>query len=952
MGKFNQLKLRQKIGLSFGVLLALMVANALVVALAAWSIAQQIGHQQKVSQVFSEVDKGRLLVSRFVNVHSRESAQQVFLSLAATRHQIEAVATALNNDQLAGILSLLDDFKLHFQKYVVESDQHAAFESRAVAMGRRLALQLHESHDAQHPRPLKAALDALEFQLLAVPWIGPARQWVGPQATLDAIVSIRQTLAALRANSQFAPDSQDVALLLFRIERDTTDYVASLESYQRYQRLNVDTESTLFKLSDKIQDDVKQVGRSVTQVIRSHIILAVLITLGLFVLLVASAFVLTHYLGRGILRPVHDLVAVTQAIASGNLQARASTDVDDEIGELSRAFNQMAHRLAESRAELLDKQRALQQAQDGLEQRIQERTAQLESATRAVVARELLVRQIMDTAPISVFLVDMTGRITQANQSMVEMFGYPMEKLIGMEYVVLIDPAELELGRKKMLALMNSEISIVDLDRKYRRVNGEEFWAHLTGKLIAGVAGEKLGLVGVIADITAQRAHQQQLETMAHFDALTGLPNRLLLADRLQQAMLQGQRKSNMLAVAYLDLDGFKAVNDTHGHDAGDDLLVTLSRRMKDALREGDTLARIGGDEFVAVLTDLQNADDCKPLLGRMLHAASTPVAVNTRNGPKDLQVSASIGVTLFPRDNSDADLLLRHADQAMYAAKQSGKNRYHLFDVAHDEAVKTQQEGLERIRCALNGQELVLYYQPKVNMRTGRVTGAEALIRWLHPQRGLLAPGAFLPVIEDQPVSLEVGEWVIATALAQMSAWRALGLNLPVSVNISAYQLQQDVFAQRLGELLAACPDVPPSWLQLEVLETSALEDMGQVGAAMGSCHAMGVNFALDDFGTGYSSLTYLKRLPAETLKIDQSFVRDMLDDPGDLAIVNGVVGLARSFGREVIAEGVETRAHGDALLASGCELAQGYGIARPMPAAQVPDWVASWQLLARWTA
>lgn len=952
MAKFNQLKLQQKIGLSFGVLLALMVASALVVAVAAWSIAQQIDHQHKVSQVFGEVDKGRLLVSRFVNTHSRESAQQVFLSLAATRQQIEEVASALNNDQLAGMLSLLDDFKLHFQKYVVESDQHAAFESRAFATGRRLALQLHEAHGKQHPRPLKAALDALELQILAVQWAGPTRQWVGQQATLEAIADIKQALAVLRANSQSAGGNQDIALLLFRIERYATDYVTSFESYLRYQRLNADTESRLFQLSDQIQDAVKQAGLSVTQVIRSHIIWAVLITLGLFVLLVTSAFVLTRYLGRGILRPVHDLVLVTQAIASGNLQARATTDVDDEIGELSRAFNQMADSLTESRAQLLDKQHALQQAQDGLAQRIQERTAQLESATQEVVARELLVRQIMNTAPISVFLVDMTGCITQANQSMVEMFGYPMEKLIGMEYVALVDPTEIEIRRQKMLALMNSEIDIVDLDRKFCRANGEEFWAHLTGKLICGVAGEKLGLVGVIADITAQRAHQQQLETMAHFDALTGLPNRLLLADRLQQAMLQGQRKNNMLAVAYLDLDGFKTVNDTYGHDAGDDLLVTLSRRMKDALREGDTLARIGGDEFVAVLVDLHNADDCKPLLGRMLHAASTPVVVNTRSGPQDLQVSASIGVTLFPRDNSDADLLLCHADQAMYAAKQSGKNRYHLFDVAHDEAVKTQQESLERIRCALHGQELVLYYQPKVNMRTGQVTGAEALIRWLHPQRGLLAPGAFLPAIEDQPVSLEVGEWVIATALAQMRTWRTLGLSLPVSVNISAYQLQQDVFAQRLGELLAACPNVPPSWLQLEVLETSALEDMGKVGAAMGSCHAMGVNFALDDFGTGYSSLTYLKRLPAETLKIDQSFVRDMLDDPGDLAIVNGVVGLAKSFGREVIAEGVETRAHGDALLAIGCDLAQGYGIARPMPAAQVHDWVASWHQSARWTA
>jgi diguanylate cyclase (GGDEF)-like protein/PAS domain S-box-containing protein len=836
-----------------------------------------------------------------------------------------------------------------------------------------MADQLQVAQSSPVARRYFDQLDAFQFQLQVLQWEGQTLQAKGAQATADPMDGIRQTMAKFSRGSSASQANQATALLLFRIDRDAADYVASFERYLRYQRLSANTERILVNISDQIQGDVGSANISITLAIRSHIVWALGLTLMLFLLSVGSAVVLTRYLGREILRPVRVLADVTREIASGNLQARASVGVNDEVGELSSAFNQMACNLAESRAELLDKQRALQWAQDGLEQRIDERTGQLVAANDAlstqmaelaqaqaalqlanqvIGARELLVSQIMDTAPIAVFLVDMTGCITQANQSMVDMFGYPMCDLIGKEYVALVDPVEIDLRRKRMLALMNSEIAIVDLDLKFFRANGDEFWAHLTGKLIRGVADEKLGLVGVIADITAQRAHQQQLEAMAHFDALTGLPNRLLLADRLQQAMAQCQRKGGVLAVAYLDLDGFKAVNDTHGHDAGDDLLVTLSQRMKDTLREGDTLARIGGDEFVAVLVDLQNADDCKPLLGRMLHSACSPVVVNTRSGPKDLQVSVSIGVTLFPRDNSDADLLLRHADQAMYVAKQSGKNRYHLFDVAQEEAIKTQQVGVERIRCALSEHELVLYYQPKVNMRTGRVTGAEALIRWMHPQRGLLAPGAFLPVIEGQPVSIEVGEWVVATALAQMGTWRALGLSLPVSVNTSAYELQQEAFAQRLGELLAACPGVPPSWLQLEVLETSALEDMGKVGLVMGSCHIMGVSFALDDFGTGYSSLTYLKRLPAETLKIDQSFVRDMLDDPGDLAIVNGVVGLAKSFGREVIAEGVETQAHGNALLALGCELAQGYGIARPMPADQVPQWVANWHQDGRWSA
>jgi EAL domain-containing protein (putative c-di-GMP-specific phosphodiesterase class I) len=316
------------------------------------------------------------------------------------------------------------------------------------------------------------------------------------------------------------------------------------------------------------------------------------------------------------------------------------------------------------------------------------------------------------------------------------------------------------------------------------------------------------------------------------------------------------------------------------------------------------------------------------------------------------LNVSASIGFTLYPQDCVDADQLMRHADHAMYVAKQSGKNRYHLFDTVQDDAVKVQRESLEAIRSALDNHQFVLYYQPKVNMKTGTVTGVEALIRWQHPERGLLSPIEFLPTIENNPMSIEVGEWVIDTALTQISQWQKMGLNLPIStsVNIAAVQLQQPDFTEKLAFLLASHPDVKPHYLELEVLETSALDDVQYVSEIMHGCIALGVQFSLDDFGTGYSSLTYLRRLPAKLIKIDQSFVRDMLDDADDLAIVEGVVALAKSFKRDVIAEGVETIEHGAALLQLGCELAQGYGIARPMPASDVPAWVRDWKPDISW--
>ena len=481
-----------------------------------------------------------------------------------------------------------------------------------------------------------------------------------------------------------------------------------------------------------------------------------------------------------------------------------------------------------------------------------------------------------------------------------------------------------------------------------RKKNGEIFAEMLTISAVQDAAGNARQYVALFSDITLLKEHERQLEHIAHYDVLTSLPNRVLLGDRLHQAMVQSHRRKQLLAVAYLDLDGFKAVNDRYGREVGDLFLAVLASRMKQALREGDTLARLGGDEFVAVLLDLDDADASVPVLDRLLEAAAEPTQVRD----VVLQVSASVGVTFYPEaEDVDADQLLRQADQAMYEAKLAGKGCYHIFDPRQDRNVRGHHENLAHIRQALAAREFVLYYQPKVNMRTGPVVGAEALIRWQHPVRGLQPPKVFLPVIEDHPLAIELGEWVIDSALAQMELWRQSGLEIPVSVNVGALQLQQANFVDRLRALLAAHPLVKPFNLELEVLETSALEDVVKISQVFNACAELGVSFALDDFGTGYSSLTYLKRLPANLLKIDQSFVRDMLDDPEDLTILEGVLGLAGAFRRQVIAEGVETLDQGLMLLLLGCELAQGYVIARPMPAADLPGWAASWSPDPLWS-
>jgi len=531
-------------------------------------------------------------------------------------------------------------------------------------------------------------------------------------------------------------------------------------------------------------------------------------------------------------------------------------------------------------------------------------------------------------------------RILWANDVFYRSTGFEPSDVIGKTPRILQGP----LTDKSVLATLRNALENWEVCRvevlNYKK-DGSTFWNEFEVTPVANEAGWCTHWISVQRDITERKKAEEKLEKIALYDLLTGLPNRVLLADRLSKAMLQCQRRKQSLGVAFMDFDGFKAVNDAYGHSTGDELLVALSERMKLALREGDTLARIGGDEFIVLMVDLEKIEDSEPALKRLLKAVSDPVTIDDHV----VEVSASIGLTLYPGDQADAEQLIRHADQAMYIAKQSGKNRYHVFDVEQNNAVHVQRANLNGIRCALDRHEFVLHYQPKVNMRTGEVIGAEALIRWQHPARGLVPPSDFLPLTEGHTLSIEIGEWVVHTALSQISQWQSSGIDLPVSVNISPYQLAQENFPDRVALILARHPDVDPRSLELEILETSILEDVSKVSAIMAACHELGLSFSLDDFGTGYSSLTYLKRLPASVIKIDQSFVRDMLEDADDLAIIEGIVGLAKSFRRTVIAEGVETIAHGQALVKMGCDLGQGYGFARPMPADDIPDWIKTWK-------
>lgn len=544
-----------------------------------------------------------------------------------------------------------------------------------------------------------------------------------------------------------------------------------------------------------------------------------------------------------------------------------------------------------------------------------------------------------------IMITDANNEIVDVNPAFSRITGYTRDEVIGKT------PKILASGRQgpTFYAIMWQSLQKCDFwqgEIWNRRKTGEVFVEMLNISVIRGSSGEPQHYIGVFSDISLSKNHEKELDRIAHFDSLTGVPNRRLFVDRLAQAIARSRRTGKLLAICYLDLDGFKPINDQFGHTAGDTLLIEITHRLQGMLREDDTLARMGGDEFVLLFNDLVCRDDCIVALERALVVVAQPALIDG----VPACVSASIGVTLYPLDDADADTLIRHADQAMYRAKEAGKNRFYLFDSEQDRQVKVQRDQQLRLREALENGEFILHYQPKVNLVSGEVIGVEALIRWQHPELGLLPPAEFLHHIEGCDLEVPVGEWVIETVLHQMSRWKSNGLNLIVSANVGADQLLKENFSERLRLALERYPEITPGELELEILETAALGDIEQAGVALFRCRELGVRFALDDFGTGYSSLSYFRALPVDILKIDQSFVRDMIDDPSDLNIVENVVRLAYAFKRPVIAEGVETLEHGALLVSLGCILGQGYGIARPMPAEQIPGWIEKWLAQPAW--
>ena len=530
-----------------------------------------------------------------------------------------------------------------------------------------------------------------------------------------------------------------------------------------------------------------------------------------------------------------------------------------------------------------------------------------------------------------VFELNNYGEIVFSNAAWQKVLGY--KAVNGTSLSNYIHPIDLD--------SLNNALSDIGIDQP-NSSNVLIRFKHQDGHFLtmsANFALMESGVIGALHDVTKQIQIQNDLATLAHYDPLTKLPNRVLLGDRLEQAIINARRHNLLVAVVFLDLDDFKSVNDNYGHQIGDEVLIEFGNLIRGALRETDSIARFGGDEFILLLTELESMAQCEMVVQRLYEIFQQSISI------KGIQIElrGSIGITVYPTDNVDADQLIRHADQAMYSAKQAGKNQIRYFDANSNFEIVSKNAVFQQIKKALAKNEFLFHYQPKVDLNSNQIFGVEALIRWQHPEKGLITPGLFLPIVEDHPLSLDIGKWAIETAIKQLDQWNDRGLQIEMSVNISGPQIHDANFYDFVANALRVFPRVKSSQLQLEIVETSAISNVELIAGVMKNFNKLGVSFALDDFGTGYSSLSHLRSLPIHTLKIDQSFVLNMLHSKEDLSIVQSVVALSKAFNCKVLAEGVETQDAVQALQGLGCDSVQGYYYSPALPPEELYRLVSS---------
>jgi len=548
---------------------------------------------------------------------------------------------------------------------------------------------------------------------------------------------------------------------------------------------------------------------------------------------------------------------------------------------------------------------------------------QRKSAEHALREAERRYRGIFDNAIEGIFRTTVDGQYLDANPALANIYGFEsprelIEAFHDIRHQLYVDPER----RDEFMRIIQARGSVTGFEAQIYRRNGDIIWISENARALIDEQGNFTGYEGTVEDITERKLYQARIEHQASFDPLTGLANRSLLQDRLEQAILTSSSFGSALAVAFVDLDRFKVINDSLGHHVGDELLKTMAQRLQSCVRDRDTVARLGGDEFVLLINGQDGPQDVRQVVERILNVIAQPWVVEQG----EFHVTSSIGVALYPDDGLDARTLLKHADSAMYRAKDSGRNNFQFF-TSELNAVLTERLQMEsRLRRALERNQFLLHYQPRIDLVTGRIVGAEALIRWETPEHGVVAPGRFIPIAEETGLIVSIGKWALQEACAQSKAWQDEGLPpIVVSVNVSPRQFRQDNLVRTVDEVLRTT-GLEGRYLELELTESMVMHDAPQLIAMLDDLKSLGIQMALDDFGTGYSSLSYLKRFPVDRLKVDRSFVQDIATDVDDATIVRTIIALGHNLGLKVVAEGVESVEQLTFLRRHLCDEVQGF--------------------------
>lgn len=612
-----------------------------------------------------------------------------------------------------------------------------------------------------------------------------------------------------------------------------------------------------------------------------------------------------------LMRPLHQLANAAQAFSEGKKEIALPTLPYGEIGALTQAFARMRDKISER--------------EEVMEAEIRRKTAHIQ-----------LAQSVIDHTAEGVAVCDAAACFISVNPAFTHITGYTAEEVTGQSTRLLKsdhhDPVFYQNMWETLLRTGTWQGEVWN-----RRKNGEAYLEWLTINKVRN-SDSDAAYVCVFSDITELQRKDERIRHLAYHDALTGLPNRMLLQDRLKHAIVRATRDGMRLAVMFIDLDRFKQVNDTLGHEAGDRLLVATSQRLGDKLRASDTVARIGGDEFVILLEQIGPTANVDELANALIATVSEPLELH---GEK-VQVGASIGIALYPNDGEDVHALMKHADIAMYAAKTAGRNTSRYFNANMTDAANRRNLLDKHLREAIALNQLALFYQPKACLTSGSVQSVEALLRWHHPERGLIAPDEFIPLAEESNLIVDIGNWVLQQALAQVANWHSRGIKLGVAVNLSARQLAYDGLVDHVRNLLQAFA-IPASALELELTESSMMADIDRARQQLNLLKNLGVRIAIDDFGTGYSSLAHLRRLPVDVIKIDRSFVGKADRDANDAIVVKTILSLAQALGLDVVAEGVETEAQATLLREAGCQTAQGHLLSYPLPADELESWLAN---------